>query len=194
MCCAWPAALRVTNTTLPIVASNPGGVVLEEAVLAVGAGEVELLGVIERVDVGHNEMDGLGALDDAVHGRALDGDVVGQAVQPDRMGVGGRDTDAVEAGDSLSWRASLGERLFALRGHGSSSSVGNTAVPFARPVVVATGCGRSENPLPLVRTMGECSSHSSLSSAPLAPVNIAGGSVGRLPAIFLIVGCVAGTF
>jgi hypothetical protein len=58
MCCACPAALRVTRTT-----------------------------------------DRLGALRDAVHRRALQGDVVGQVVQPDRMVVGGRDADAVEAGD-----------------------------------------------------------------------------------------------
>ena len=78
------------------------------------AGEVELLGVIERADAGHDGTDSLGALHDAVHRRALDGDVVGQAVQPDRMVVGGRDADAVEAGDLP--RASLGERLV-LGGH-----------------------------------------------------------------------------
>src|SRR5271169_792374 len=92
-----------------------GRVVLQEAVLAVRAGEVELLGVIERADAGHDGTDGLGALHDAVHRRALYGDVAGQAVQPDRMVVGGRDADAVEAGD-ICRRASLGER-FALNGH-----------------------------------------------------------------------------
>jgi hypothetical protein len=36
------------------LAADPGGLVLEEAVLAVRTGEVELLAVIERADGGHD--------------------------------------------------------------------------------------------------------------------------------------------
>src|SRR5215469_2730261 len=97
MCWACPAALRVTRTTLPSC-SPP-----------------RTQAVIERADVGHDGTDGLGALHDAVHRRALYGDVVGQAVQPDRTVVGGRNADAVEA-DDICRRAFLGVRA-ALDGH-----------------------------------------------------------------------------
>jgi len=93
MCCACPAALRVTRTTLPICPPPR-----------------------TCADAGHDGPDGLGALRGAVHRRALDGDVAGQVVQPDRMAVvGGRDADAVEAGD-MCRRAFLGGRV-ALDGH-----------------------------------------------------------------------------
>jgi hypothetical protein len=47
-----------------LLIADPGGVVLEEAILAVRAGEVELLGVLQRADVGHDGTDRLGALRD----------------------------------------------------------------------------------------------------------------------------------
>jgi hypothetical protein len=56
--------------------------------VADGADEVELLGLIQRADGDQDGPDGLGALRDAVHRRTLDGDVVGQAVQPRRVVVG----------------------------------------------------------------------------------------------------------
>lgn len=62
------------------------------------AGEVELLVIIERADVGHDGADGFGALHDAVHRRALDSDVVGQAVHPDRLIVSALYFAAVEQG------------------------------------------------------------------------------------------------
>src|SRR6516165_12520753 len=46
-----------------------GRVVLQEAVLAIRAGEGEVLGDVERADGGHDGPDGLGALSDAVHRR-----------------------------------------------------------------------------------------------------------------------------
>ena len=70
------------------LAGDPGGVVLEETVLAVGAGEVELLHVIERADSDEHGPRCLGALHGAVDHRALQGDVVGQVVQPGRVVVG----------------------------------------------------------------------------------------------------------
>jgi len=66
------------------LAAGPSGVVLEEAIVAVGAGEVELLVLVERADRAHDGPHGLGALGGAVQQRALDGDVVGQVVQPRR--------------------------------------------------------------------------------------------------------------
>src|SRR5262249_42204875 len=60
---------------------------------------------------------------DAVHRRALDCDVVGQAVYPHRLVVGGRNADSVEAGD-MCRRGLLGGGL-ALRGHGEFLLPGN---------------------------------------------------------------------
>jgi hypothetical protein len=37
-----------------LLAADPGRVVLQEAVLAVRGGEIELLVVVERADVGHD--------------------------------------------------------------------------------------------------------------------------------------------
>src|SRR5215475_10212473 len=37
-----------------LTTADPGGVVLQEAAIAVRAGEVELLGVVESADVGHD--------------------------------------------------------------------------------------------------------------------------------------------
>src|SRR5262249_53216213 len=107
-------------------AADPGRVVLEEAGFAVRAGEVELLAVVESADVGDDRPDGLGAVCDTVHRRTLDGGVVGQAVYPDRLVVGGRHADAVETSDQRG-RSPLGGRL-ALRGHGEFLLVGNTTI------------------------------------------------------------------
>src|SRR5262249_47578207 len=106
---------------------DSSGVVLEEAVVAVRASEVELLGVIELADIGHDRTDGLGALHDAVHRRALDGDVVSQAVQPDRTVLVSRNANAVEASD-ICHAAPPTTSALIVGDMGSSSSVGNTSV------------------------------------------------------------------
>src|SRR6266568_1400156 len=64
------------------LAADLSGVVLEEAVVAVGAGEVELPVLIQLANVDHDCPDGLRALHGAVQRRALEGDVVGQVVMP----------------------------------------------------------------------------------------------------------------
>src|SRR5436190_8432824 len=61
------------------------GVVLDEAVVAVVADELELLVLIQLAGVEHECSDGLRALNGALHRRALPGDVVGQVVQPPRV-------------------------------------------------------------------------------------------------------------
>src|SRR5712691_732238 len=70
------------------LAADLSGVVLEEAVVADGADEVELLVLIQRADGDQDCPDGLRALRDAVHRRPLYGDVVGQVVQPRQVVVG----------------------------------------------------------------------------------------------------------
>ena len=62
-------------------------VVLEEAVVAVGAGELVLLAVIQRADSDHHGPDGVRALHGAVQHRSLHGGVVGHVVQPRRVVV-----------------------------------------------------------------------------------------------------------
>src|SRR5262245_6185875 len=58
------------------------GVVLEEAVVAVVAGEVEVLELIQLSGLDHDGTDGFRAVCGAVHGRGVQGDIVGQVVQP----------------------------------------------------------------------------------------------------------------
>src|SRR5580704_5585678 len=70
------------------LAADAGGVVLEPAVLAVWAGEVELLVVIEPANGNQYGSYRLRTLDEAVHRRAFQGDVVGQVVQPRRIVIG----------------------------------------------------------------------------------------------------------
>jgi hypothetical protein len=70
------------------LAADPGGVVLEPAVLALRAGESELLVVIERADGHQHGPHGLRAPHEAVHRRALQSYVVGQVIQPLRVVIG----------------------------------------------------------------------------------------------------------
>ncbi len=65
------------GVVLDRLAADPGGVVLEPAVVAERAGGVEVLVVIERADVDQHGPHCLGVLDVAVHHRALQGDVAG---------------------------------------------------------------------------------------------------------------------
>ena len=60
-------------------------VVLDEAVLAARAGEVEVLAVIELADGADDGADGVRALQGAVEHRPLQGDVAGQRVDPRRV-------------------------------------------------------------------------------------------------------------
>jgi len=70
------------------LAADPGGVVLDPAVLAVRTDVVEPLVLIQRADRHQHGPHYLGALHEAVHRRALQGDVVGQVVQPHRVVIG----------------------------------------------------------------------------------------------------------
>jgi len=62
-----------------------GGVVLDEAAVAVISEMVEPLVLIERPGVGHERMDRVSALRGALHERAFSGRVLGQVVQPPRV-------------------------------------------------------------------------------------------------------------
>ena len=67
MCCACPSALKVIRWTAPErPAANLGGVVLDEAVVAPGAGEVEVLAVVQLADAADDGADGVRALHGAV--------------------------------------------------------------------------------------------------------------------------------
>src|SRR5262249_5578575 len=96
---AWPVARHDVlglpggvssdqNDTADRLAADHGRVVLEETVVAHGADEVELLGLIERADGDQNRAGGLGTTGDAIHRRAFDGDVIRQIVEPRREVVG----------------------------------------------------------------------------------------------------------
>src|SRR5688500_3550589 len=68
---------------------NPGrlaldltGVLLEETMVTVVAGELELLGLIQLACVKHELSHSLRTVQDALHRRTLPGDVVGQVVEP----------------------------------------------------------------------------------------------------------------
>jgi hypothetical protein len=67
--------------------ANLGGVVLDEAVVAPGGGEVEVLAVIQLADAADHGADGIGALHRAVEHRPLQGDVIGQLVHLTRVVV-----------------------------------------------------------------------------------------------------------
>src|SRR5215216_3682316 len=67
------------------LALDLAGVLLDETVGAVIAGELELLVLIQRAGVEHESSHILRALQDALHRRALRSDVVGQVVQPPRI-------------------------------------------------------------------------------------------------------------
>src|SRR5215208_8296019 len=67
------------------LALDLAGVLLDEPVGAVIPGELELLVLIQRAGVEHESSHILGALQDALHRRALPSDVVGQVVQPPRI-------------------------------------------------------------------------------------------------------------
>ena len=69
------------------LAVDLGGVVLDEAVVAVVAEMVEFLVLVERAGVGHEGTDRVGALRGALHEGALSGRVVGQVAQPPRVVV-----------------------------------------------------------------------------------------------------------
>ena len=58
------------------------GIVLEEAVVAVVASEVEVLELIQLSGLDHDGTDGFRAVRGAVHRRGLQGNLVGQVVQP----------------------------------------------------------------------------------------------------------------
>src|SRR5215475_840742 len=58
------------------------GVVLEKTIIAVVTGEVEVLELIQLSGLDHDGTDGLRAVRGAVHRRGLQGDIVGQVVQP----------------------------------------------------------------------------------------------------------------
>ena len=62
-------------------------VVLDEAVVAPGAGEVEVLAVVQLADAADDGADGVRALHGAVEHRPLQGDVAGQLVHPRRVVV-----------------------------------------------------------------------------------------------------------
>ena len=68
-------------------AADLGGVVLDEAVVAPGAGEVEVLAVVQLADAADDGADGVRALHGAVEQRSLQGDVAGQLLHPRRVVV-----------------------------------------------------------------------------------------------------------
>src|SRR5262245_33641280 len=89
------------------LAADLTGVVLEEAVIAVIAGEAELLVLIQLAGGDHDRTDGLRALRDPLHRRALPGDVVGQVVQPPRVIGASQICHAVPPPESGSWPDAL---------------------------------------------------------------------------------------
>src|SRR5439155_25429878 len=68
-------------------AANLGGVVLDEAFVAPGAGEVEVLAVVQLAYAADDGADGVRALQVGVEHRPLQGDVTGQPVHPRRVVV-----------------------------------------------------------------------------------------------------------
>ena len=78
MCCAFPSALNVIRVDGPDrCAADLGGVVLDEAVVAPGADEVEVLTVVQLAGGADDGENGFRALHRAVEQRSLRGGVAG---------------------------------------------------------------------------------------------------------------------
>jgi hypothetical protein len=98
---------------------------------------MELLGIaVQGADADHDGTGGVRALHSAVQHRPLDGDVVGQGVQPD--GVVG--SEGGIATGQISWRGFLG-LCVARDGHRELLLRLARAVAWARPVAVAPPAG-----------------------------------------------------
>jgi hypothetical protein len=78
---------------------NLTGVLFQKALVAVVAGELELLVLVELAGVEHECSDALRAVEDALHGRALTGDVGGELVEPPRI-IGGVLATGIAASES----------------------------------------------------------------------------------------------